>query len=163
MRPIDADNLLPELENVFKAAGAISSCNHELWVKLASDVIARAPTIDPTKKTWTLEAGLTPLSYYKAGSFTGDSTEEGTTRVIDCGFTPSAVLILVMGDNWFSGWETPMNRAPAYIALATREQPYNSSDTMKAVEIVEGGFAVTCNTWAEFNRKDVRTNYIVFR
>jgi len=58
MRLIDADALLPELENIFKAAGAISSCNHELWVGLASDVIARAPTIDPHQEDMDLKVGL---------------------------------------------------------------------------------------------------------
>ena len=100
---------------------------------------------------------------YQVGSFTGDSTEAGTIRVIDCGFTPSAVLMLVMGDNWYTGEDTPMYRASAYIALATKAQPYNSSDTLEAVKIVEGGFAVTYNTWSEFNYSGARTNYIAFR
>ena len=83
--------------------------------------------------------------------------------VTGCGFTPSAVMLIVMGDNWYTGEETPMHRASSYIALATKAQPYNISDTLEAVKIVEGGFAVAYNTWSEFNYSGTRTNYIAFR
>jgi len=130
------------------------------YAKLEEGEAATLPTaVDPPLQR--LVNG--PDLGYKAGCFTGDASEAGSVRGIDCGFTPSAVLLIVLGDNWYTGESTPMFRASAYVALATRELPYNSSDTSEAVKSVKDGFAVTYNTWTEFNYSGARTNYIAFR
>ena len=94
---------------------------------------------------------------------TGTAVDLGEVRFVDCGFTPSAVLMVVGGLDWYKSNDIPYFRASSYIGLATRETPYASSELQNAIEIVEGGFEMTLSTWSEFNREGYTTNYIAFR
>ncbi len=133
------------------------------WAKLelgqsGTPVLPREPALER------LVSG--PDVGYKAGCITGNASQIGTTRVVDCGFTPSAVLMVVDGSNWYkgsSGSAVPYYRASGYIGLATREYPHATSDLNNAIQIVEGGFKLTLNAWSEFNRTGYKTNYIAFR
>lgn len=100
---------------------------------------------------------------FKAGTLTGTAVDLGEVRFVDCGFTPSAVLMVVGGLDWYKSNDIPYFRASSYIGLATRETPYASSELQNAIEIVEGGFEMTLSTWSEFNREGYTTNYIAFR
>ncbi len=130
------------------------------WAKL--EVGAQATR--PVPREPALEALVNgPDVGFKVGTLTGTAVESGEVRFVDCGFTPSAVLMIVGGLDWYMSSDTPYFRASSYIGLATRETPYASSDLQDAIEIVEGGFQMTLSTWSEFNREGYTTNYIAFR
>ena len=132
------------------------------WAKLelgkqATRLVPRDPTLE--------RFASGPDIGSKVGTLTGNAEELGTVRVVDCGFTPSAVLMVVGGDYWYKANinAAPYYRTAGYIGLATREQPHSSSDLSNAIEIVKGGFSMMLNTWSEFNRSGAKTNYIAFR
>ena len=87
------------------------------------------------------------------GSYVGNGM---TTRTIELGFTPSAVL--VMREDGVTKDDTAIVGG-----LAVTNSPVTSSDDLYAVAIVENGFMVARNAGVNTNMSVTTYNYVAFK